>query len=149
MARLMSLALLVAVALALFIPSVASATAPQLHMLRKINKIRANHNLPKLRHSESLQGSATRYSRYMERRDYFGHSSRIRASGKYRSLGEILEAHFVRKPMIAYAARSWMNSSSHRSVILSRSYRVAGAGFAMGRYQGKPVTMWTMHFGRK
>jgi uncharacterized protein YkwD len=144
----MSVALLVAVALSLLVTSVASAS-PQSHMLKRINKIRSHHGLAKLRFSQSLQRSATRYSRHMVRSGYFGHSSRIRASSKYRTLGEILEAHFIRKPMVAYAARNWMNSSSHRSVILSRSFRVAGAGFAMGRYQGKPVTMWTMHFGRK
>jgi len=145
----MSVALLVAVALMLLMQSVASAASPQMHMLKRINKARANHGLPKLRFSPSLQRSATRYSRKMMRSGYFGHSSRIQASGKYRTLGEILEAHYIRKPMVAYAARNWMNSSSHRSVILSRSFRVAGAGFAMGRYQGKPATMWTMHFGRK
>jgi uncharacterized protein YkwD len=145
----MSVALLVAVALTLLIQGVAAAASPQMHMLKRINKARANHGLPKLRFSQSLQHSATRYSRRMMRNGYFGHSSRIQASGRYRSLGEILEAHFVRKPMVAYAARNWMHSSSHRSVILSRSFRVAGAGFAMGSYQGRPTTMWTMHFGRK
>jgi len=149
MSRFMSLALPVALLLALLIPAGASASSPQQNMLAKINKIRAKHGLHKLRFSRSLQRSATRYSRHMERSGYFGHSSRIRASGKFSSLGEILEAHFIRKPMVGLAKRNWMRSSSHRSVIMSRSFRYAGAGYAMGRYQGKPVTMWTMHFGRR
>ena len=149
MSRLMSLALLVAVALTLLVPSVASAMSPAQRMVKRINEIRSNNGLPKVRLSKSLQRSATRYSRRMMRTGYFGHSSRIRASSRYRALGEILEAHYGRKPMVAFAARNWMNSSPHRSVILSRSFRVAGAGFAMGSYRGKAATMWTMHFGRR
>ena len=149
MSRFMSLALLVAVGVALFVPGAAFATSPQQHMLERINQARANNGLRPLRLSKSLQQSASRYSRHMVRSGYFGHSSRIRASGQFSSLGEILEAHFLRKPAVGLAARNWMHSSSHRAVILSRSFRYAGAGYAMGRYQGKPVTMWTMQFGRK
>jgi uncharacterized protein YkwD len=148
MSRFMSLALLVAVGAALSLAGPAAAS-PQRHMLDRINNARASHGLPKLHFSRSLQHSASRYSRHMVRSGYFGHSSRIRASGQFSSLGEILEAHFIRKPMVGYAARNWMHSSSHRSVIMSRGFRYAGAGYAMGTYQGKPVTMWTMHFGRR
>ena len=149
MSRLMSLALLVAVALALLAPSVASAMSPAQRMVKRINEIRSNHGLPRVGLSKSLQHSAKRYSRKMMRSGYFGHSSRIQASSKYRTLGEILEAHYGPKPMVAFAARNWMNSSAHRGVILSRSFRVAGAGFATGRYNGRKATMWTMHFGRR
>jgi uncharacterized protein YkwD len=148
MSRVMSLALLVAVGVALLVPAGAFAS-PQRHMLDRINHARARHGLPALHFSKSLQHSATKYSRHMVRSGYFGHSSRIRASSHFRTLGEILEAHFIRKPMVGYAARNWMHSGSHRAVILSRSFRYAGAGYAMGTYQGKPVTMWTMHFGRR
>jgi uncharacterized protein YkwD len=148
MSRFMSLALLVAVGVALIVPGAALAS-PQSQMLQRINSVRSHHGLPQLHFSRSLQHSATHYSRHMVRSHYFGHSSRIHASSKFHTLGEILEAHFIRKPMVGYAARNWMHSSSHRAVILSRSFRYAGAGYAMGTYQGRPVTMWTMHFGRR
>jgi uncharacterized protein YkwD len=149
MSRFMSLALLLAAGVLLLVPVGASARSPEKHMLKRVNAIRSHHGLPKLRHSSSLQHSATRYSRYMVRHGYFGHSSRIHASSRFKTLGEILEAHFIRKPMVGYAARNWMHSSSHRALILSRSFRYAGAGYAMGSYQGRPVTMWTMQFGRR
>jgi uncharacterized protein YkwD len=149
MSRVRTLALFAVLAALLVVPSFASAASAPQKMLEKVNKIRANHGLSKLRPSRSLQVSATRYSRRMVKNGYFGHSSRIHASRRFRTLGEIIEAHFVRKPMVRLAARNWMNSGPHRSLILSRSFRHAGAGYAMGRYRGKPVTMWTMHFGRR
>ena len=151
MSRVMSLALLLAVAVALTaLPAgVASAAkSPSLKMLKRVNKVRARHGLPKLHLSRSLQRSARRYSRRQMRADRFGHSSRIHASGRYRSLGEILEMHTSYKPAVGFALRNWMNSGSHRSIILSRSFRWAGAGSAKGRYQGRRMTIWTMHFGR-
>jgi uncharacterized protein YkwD len=149
MSRFMSLALLIAVGAALMVPGAASAMSPQQHMLKRVNTIRAHHGLARLHFSKSLQHSATHYSRHMVHSGYFGHSSRIHASSKFHTLGEILEAHFIRKPMVGLAARNWMHSSSHRSIILSSAFRYAGAGYAMGTYQGRPVTMWTMHFGRR
>jgi uncharacterized protein YkwD len=148
MSRFMSLALLIAVGAALLVPGAALAS-PQRHMLDRVNSARAHHGLPALHFSRSLQHSASRYAHHMVRSHYFGHSSRIHASSQFHTLGEILEAHFIRKPMVGLAARNWMHSSSHRSIILSRSFRYAGAGYAMGSYQGRPVTMWTMHFGRR
>jgi uncharacterized protein YkwD len=146
--RVRTLALFVALASLLAVPSLASAAAPQ-QMIQKINRIRAHHGLSQLRESRSLDKSAARYSRHMVKNGYFGHASRIHASHSYRTLGEIIEAHFMHKPAVGLAARNWMHSSPHRSLILSRSFRYAGAGYAMGRYRGRPVTMWTMHFGRK
>ena len=149
MSRVMSLGLLVALALALVVPAGASAGSPALKVLKRVNKIRARHGLPKLHRSKSLQKSAKRYSRYQMRHGYFGHSSRIHASRKYRTLGEILEMHYSRKPSVRTAVYNWMHSSSHRAIILSRSFRFGGAGYVSGRFHGRKSTIWTMHFGRR
>ncbi len=149
MSRAMSVALLLAVAVALVVPAGASAGSPARAVLKRVNKIRAKHGLPKLHLSRSLQKSAKRYSRYQMRHGYFGHSSRIHASRKYRTLGEILEMHYGGKPAARYAVRNWMHSSSHRSIILSRSFRWGGAGYASGRFHGRKSVIWTMHFGRR
>jgi uncharacterized protein YkwD len=118
-------------------------------MIDRVNAIRGHHGLKPVRLAGSLAHSATRYSRTMMQRDYFGHSSRIHASRRFRSLGEILEFHRGKRVRVGHALRMWMNSSSHRSVILSSHFRFAGAGFSRGRFQGRPATIWVMHFGRR
>jgi uncharacterized protein YkwD len=149
MSRVMSLALLVAVAAALVVPAGASAGSPALKVLKRVNKIRARHGLHKLHLSRSLERSAHRYSRYQMRHGYFGHSSRIHASRRYRTLGEILEMHRGMKPNVHGAIYGWMHSPPHRSIILSSAFRFAGAGRASGRFQGGHMTIWTMQFGRR
>src|SRR3954466_15048409 len=102
MSRFMSYALLIAVALALLVPAGASAGSPALAMLKRVNKVRAKHGLRKLRFSSSLQHSARRYSRHQLRSGYFGHASRIHASSRYRTLGEILEMHRGGNPAVGF-----------------------------------------------
>jgi uncharacterized protein YkwD len=149
MSRFMSFALLVAVAVALLVPAAgASAASPALKMLKRVNSVRAKHGLRKLHLSGSLEHSARRYSRHQMRSGYFGHSSRIHASSRYRTLGEILEMHRGASPAVGFALRNWMHSPPHRSIILSSAFRYAGAGSASGRFGGHKSTIWTMHFGR-
>ena len=142
-------ALLAVLASLLALPAVATASSAQKRMLDRVNAIRANHGLKPLRYASSLATSAKRYSKTMMSRDYFGHSSRIHASRRFRSLGEILEIHRGKRLRIGYALRMWMNSSGHRSVILSNNFRFAGAGVTSGRFKGRRATIWVMHFGRR
>jgi uncharacterized protein YkwD len=118
-------------------------------MLDRVNAVRAHHGLKPLRLARSLSNSAGRYSQTMMNRDYFGHSSRIHASRRYRSLGEIIEIHRGKRLRIGLALRQWMNSPSHRSVILSSHFRFAGAGVTQGGFRGRGATIWVMHFGRR
>ena len=132
----------------LLLPTGASARSPQLRMLDKINAFRASHGVPRVHLSRSLENSAARYSRHMMRSGYFGHSSRIHASRKFRTLGEIIEIQRGLKPGVGQAFRAWIHSPPHRSVILMSTFRFAGAGFVSGRFNGHRDTIWTMHFGR-
>ena len=149
MRRVMSLALLVAVAATLIVPAGASAGSASRQVLKRVNKIRKRHGLPKLHLSHSLERSAHKYSRYQMRHGYFGHASHIRASGRYRTLGEIIEMHRGYKANVRASVYNWMHSSSHRAIILSRSFRFAGAGRAAGRFHGTRTTIWTMQFGHR
>jgi uncharacterized protein YkwD len=149
MTRALSSSLLIALVAVLLVPAGASASSAPVKVFKRINKIRARHGLRKLHLSRSLERSARRYSHYQMRHGYFGHSSRIHASRKYRTLGEILEMHYGRKAAPRAAVYNWMHSSPHRSIILSRSFRAAGAGFAVGRFHGRRSVIWTMHFGRR
>jgi len=142
-------ALLAVLACFIALPAVATAKSAQLRMHERVNALRANHGLKPLRLSRSLSGSARRYSHSMMSRGYFGHSSRIRASGRFRSLGEVLEYHRGKRPKVGVALRDWMNSPGHRGVLLSSQFRQAGVGLATGRFHGRRSTIWVMHFGRR
>jgi uncharacterized protein YkwD len=132
----------------LAVPAAANAESPQMAMLQKVNAFRAAHGVPKVRLSRSLAGSASRYSRHMMRSGYFGHSSRIHASRRFRTLGEIIEIQQGLRPGVNQAFRAWVNSPPHRQVMLMSQFKLAGAGFVSGRFHGHRDTIWTMHFGR-
>ena len=142
-------ALLAVLASLLALPAVANASSAQKRMLDRVNAVRAHHGLKPFRFASSLSHSAKRYSQTMMSRDYFGHSSSIHASRRFRSLGEIIEYHRGKRARVGSALRSWMRSPSHRSVILSSHFRFAGAGFTRGSFGGRGSTIWVMHVGRR
>ncbi|MEA2458888.1 MAG: hypothetical protein QOC95_1860, partial [Thermoleophilaceae bacterium] len=146
--RARTAALLALLACLLVLPAAASAESPQLAMLQKVNAFRAQHGVPPVHLSRSLTHSATSYSADMMRTGYFGHASRIHASRRFRTLGEIIELQRGMRPGVSTAFRSWVNSPPHRSVMLMRQFKFAGAGFVSGRFHGHRDTIWVMHFGR-
>lgn len=127
----------------------ASADSPASKMVRKVNSYRQHRGLPPLRMSRSLNRSSRRYAGSMMRGGYFGHSRRIRASRRFKRLGEIIEMHRGRRSDIRGALRAWINSPAHNGILLDRSFRYVGAGKVSGRFHGSRRTMWVMHFGRK
>jgi uncharacterized protein YkwD len=148
MTRVRTVVILALFAALLVVPATASATSPQLLMLQKVNAYRAKHGVRAVHLSRSLQNSATRYSRHMLRSGYFGHASRIHASRRYRTLGEIIEMQRGLRARVSNAFRAWVHSPPHRNVMLMSQFKFAGAGLASGRFQGHRTTMWTMHFGK-
>ncbi|MEA2440531.1 MAG: Cysteine-rich secretory protein family, partial [Thermoleophilaceae bacterium] len=90
-------------------------------MLKKVNAYRHAHGVGKVRLSSSLAASAKRYSRHMMRHGYFGHASRIHASRRFRTLGEIIEIHRGGAG-VRTAFRAWVHSPPHRSVMLMRTF---------------------------
>jgi uncharacterized protein YkwD len=132
----------------LVVPASASAISPDMAMLQKVNAFRKSHGVPPVHFSRSLANSAGAYSNYMMRHGYFGHASRIHASRRFRTLGEIIEIHRGLSAGVDTAFRAWINSPPHRSVMLMRQFKLAGAGFVSGSFQGHRDTIWTMHFGR-
>ena len=115
----------------------------------RINTLRAENGVRKLRRSRSLTRSASTYAGYMLRSGYFGHLSRIQASGSYRSLGEVILKHPGRHGRPRAAVNSWARSGAHRSVLLGHRYRQIGVGKASGWFRGRRVTIWVAHIGRK
>jgi len=140
-------AVLATLACVVALPATASAS-PIGTMLAKINTYREQNGLRPLRANGSLMHSASSYSGYCMAAGYFGHLSRIRASGRFHTLGEILEIHTGDAPKIALTLRDWINSPEHRAVMLYPTFRYFGAGFTEGRFHGVRATIWVIHFGR-
>jgi uncharacterized protein YkwD len=137
----------------LIVPTFASSASARAsaedQMIAKINSYRAKHGLPGIRKSKSLTRSAERYSWKQMRSGYFGHSSRIQASSKYRTLGEILGYSSGSRAYVSQTFRMWLNSGGHRAVIMDSRFRFAGAGRASGRFKGHRATIWTVQFGAR
>jgi len=145
--RFLAVASFAALALAL-VPGSAAAS-PRASMLAQINSVRAFVGVHPLRSSRALDGSSSRYARTLMRHDYFGHASRIRAGGRFRLLGEILEMHRGRRPQIGATLRAWLHSPGHRRVLLDPRFYWIGLGRSTGRFGGHRATIWVGQFGRK
>jgi uncharacterized protein YkwD len=134
-------------ALAVAATSVAAAHPAERAMLESVNKVRHANGLRPLRPSSSLMASSGRYARFILKSDYFGHQARIWASRRFSALGENLAWHSGRRPGVAFTVRAWLNSPSHRAVMLNPRYRWLGAGMARGRLGAREATVWVLHVG--
>ena len=128
---------------ALTAPAPAAASELRQEMLEAVNAARAEHGLAPFHGSPSLHRSAGAYARWMLRNGYFGHLNRIRASGRFSTIGEALAWHTGRGAQVRPTVRRWMGSPPHRALILNPGFRWLGAG--MGR--GGGTTAWVLHFG--
>jgi uncharacterized protein YkwD len=110
-----------------------------------VNATRGQNGLPVLRASERLTAAAERHSADMVRRRYFEHVSpdgrtvadRVKETGYLSgagdwALGEDIGWGTGSLGTPAAIVQAWMNSASHRAVILSRRYHEAGVGIARG-----------------
>ncbi len=127
----------------------ASTSPAEAGAKHRINAFRARNGVRALRSSRSLNRSASAYARFMLRRGYFGHQPRIRASGRFRMLGETLLLQPGRRARPGVAVRGWAGSPGHRSVLLSAGFRQIGLGAATGRFRGREVTMWVAQVARR
>jgi len=148
-ARMAAATLFLLCGLALAAPTGASARARGVDtkMLGAVNAVRAQHGLRALALSSSLSRSARAYAGWMMRNSYFGHLPHIRASSRFRYLGENLAWHSGLSPAVRGTVRQWMLSPQHRAVMLSRGFRWLGSGMSRGSYGGGLSTMWVLHLG--
>jgi uncharacterized protein YkwD len=119
-------------------------------MLGKINQVRTRHGLRPLHGSASLNGSARRFAGSLMRRGVLAHrSSGVSAGSGFRRLGEALALISGRGPGVSTTVSMWLNSPSHRAVILTRSMNLVGIGMARGRFHGHRATIWVVQTGRR
>ena len=127
------IALLVcAAALALATPTESAAqTVMEKRLITKINETRAAHGLRKLRIGPRLQSGAHAWSRHLMRADSFHHASQLAAG-----TGEILAWGTCAWFTPLRAVRMWLNSPSHRLLLLRPSFRYVGTGWTRGNWRG-------------
>lgn len=117
-------------------------------MVAKVNEVRKRHDLRPLRPSPSLDRSSAQYARRLMRTDTLAHRARPSVAGQYKRAGEALAYRSGSGLGISWTIRAWMRSSSHRSVLLTRSMRDLGAGLARGRFRGRKAIVWVLQVGR-
>ena len=137
----------VLIAAATVLPAAPAAANAQGDAIDQLNEIRRARGLAELRPSTSLHRSSTRYAHHMLARGYFGHGSRIAVSSQFGAAGETLALHSGWSARPTFTVSSWMNSPTHRGVLLSSRFRWVGMGIARGRNASGPVTVWVAHVG--
>jgi uncharacterized protein YkwD len=134
-------------------PSTWKMGSEETKLVGLINAERRRRGLTELKACSSLATAAQKHSADMRDRDFFSHigkggssfSDRICQAGYLlcrsgTAIGEVITAD---RRGATGAMEDWMNSPSHKSVLLHSSLRVAGVGYACGgRYGG----YWTVDF---
>ena len=128
-----------------------------------INQRRKQNGLPKLSLSIRLQRAAQRHSNAMDIGNFFDHESpsgndpisRIQDTGYLAgaaswAIGENIRWGSGSLGTPRVAVQEWMNSPSHRQIMLSRRYRQIGIGVAIGSPDGNSennAAIYTSDFG--
>jgi uncharacterized protein YkwD len=122
-------------------------------IIRKFNRIRAHHGLPRLHASRALSRSADYHSRDMLAANFFAHPSSNGDSMAQR-LSEFLSSRWTGE-VLAYipggsrhdqsrrVVRMWMHSAPHRESLLMRRFRRVGVSRRIGVLGGRQVTVFT------
>jgi len=122
-------------------------------ILREINRIREEKDLPPLRRNPELQKVARRYSEDMATRHFFAHVSpdgrhvvdRLREEGiaDFTAAGENIFTGEHVTNLAAATVREWRKNASHRQNLLNPRYAEAGTGIA---WAGEDVVYITQVF---
>jgi uncharacterized protein YkwD len=113
-------------------------------MIRAINFVRGWSHHRSLGFSGRLSSGAASWARHLMRTDVLAHS----AAAMRRREGEVIEWHTGPRASVNKVVMEWLNSAAHRRVMLSRGYRRAGAGKAVGWMRGRKSTIWVVRFAR-
>jgi uncharacterized protein YkwD len=147
------------------VAAVRSLPAFDTELVARLNAVRAQHGLRRLRVSTRLRAAATAHSFEMVRRGYFAHESadgtsasgRIRhfylGSGRHWRVGETL-LWYSPDVDAAVTLQDWLGSSHHRAILLDPGFREIGAAAvhataAGGMFGGSAVTLVTADFAAR
>jgi uncharacterized protein YkwD len=105
-----------------------------------MNRVRAQHGLHALRLDAHLERAAVAHSREMIASDVFAHGAFARRMLRFDVKGRIAGENLAWGTGDASSARAivaaWLASPEHRANLLRPSFRRAGLGDMVGRFQG-------------
>jgi uncharacterized protein YkwD len=119
-------------------------------VIRSINRVRASYGLRRLRPNRRLARAADAHTRNMLRANFFAHGSfaqRVRRYTHARRVGETIA--MTSRCSGRTVVRMWLNSPSHRAVLLSRKFRRVGIGRRHGRLGSMRACLVTADFGSR
>jgi uncharacterized protein YkwD len=162
--RCLAVALIAAACAATALFTAPSAHAASAHVsrteravIRLMNRVRAQHGLPRLRSSLRLSLAADGHSLDMLRNDFFAHQSsdgtsfdrRVRAYANARRVGENLAMVSRVRRVARKVVRMWLDSPGHRAILLSRRFRRVGVAKRSGHLGSLRATVFTVDFASR
>lgn len=121
------------------------------HVLQLVNLERGEANLPPVVHDPTLSKIAAEYACRMIEEDFFGHDDPLSGHGPgeravasrylFYAVGENLAAG---QDTAADAMKVWMESPSHRGIVLDERWTEVGIAV---RFGGKHGIYWVQEFG--
>ena len=121
-------------------------------VIKKVNSIRSQHGLRKLRRSRGLARAADVKAREVASTSVLSHASpdgtpmqaRVRRFVRARVVGETVGYVPTRSSQATAIVNAWMSSPSHRAALLSPTFRRVGAGRRKGRMGSKRVAVFAL-----
>jgi uncharacterized protein YkwD len=137
----------------LLVPGAHAMSRAERAVVKRVNKLRAQHGLRTLRGDQKLARAANAHSGDMLRNDFFAHNSsngtstynRVRRYRRASLIGETL-AYISGGSRPATVVRMWRNSPGHYAVMTNPRLRRIGVAKRRGVLWGQQVTMWTADF---
>lgn len=121
-------------------------------VVKRVNKLRAEHGLRGLHRDRRLARAADAHSRDMLRSGFFAHESsngtstyhRVRRYRRSNLIGETLAYQPVAgNTSPAQIVRMWRQSPGHLAVLTTKRFRRIGVAKRRGVLFGQKVTVWT------
>jgi uncharacterized protein YkwD len=130
-------------------PAAPAAASDSEAALDSINDARARAGLRPLALSPALTRSSEAFAGHIMRSGVFAHAGTIQAAGGFRRLGECIAMHTGGATRPGQTVRRWLASPGHRPLLLSRSFRQAGASAVKGSFNGRRSTVWVLQLGAR
>jgi uncharacterized protein YkwD len=137
-----------AVALSAAQPAMAAPSETEA-ALDAINDARSGVGLRPLALSPALTRSSAAFAGHIMSSGVFAHAGTIQAAGGFRRLGECIAMHTGGATRPGQTVRRWLASPGHRPLLLSRSFRQAGASAVKGSFNGRRSTVWVLQLGAR
>jgi uncharacterized protein YkwD len=127
----------------------------ELAVIAEVNAERSDHGLPAVLPTPVLARAAASHSAEQARTGKLSHTSpdgstyvqRLRRFTSAQELGEVIaRVAAANRDDARLIVRLWMNSPSHRAVLLDARFRRMGVGARMATKNDRPVTIVTANF---